>query len=159
MDSNEELIKEARTLAARKIEDSGDGEAVQIMLGLVSDQLERADALIAEMTAHETHSRGSILTKQDDEPPLFTDPKLQALFDAAEPEGPVHDPVPSEEEVERRLAAADGVLGAAGHEVTDPEIREIVRRKIRGEIAGDEAERLILAYLGVDPYLWRKRRP
>ncbi|WP_449278015.1 hypothetical protein [Leucobacter sp. GX24907] len=37
---NPGLISEARTLAARKIEDSSDGEAVQIMLGLICDQLE-----------------------------------------------------------------------------------------------------------------------
>lgn len=150
---------EARALAARKIEDSADGEAVQIMLGLVCDRLERADAVIAEMTAREKRPHVTNLARRDDDPPLFSDPEIQAIFDAAEPEGPMHDPVPSEEEVERRLAAADGVLGAAGHEVTDPEIREIVRRNIRGEITSDEAERLMLAHLGVDPYSWRKQRP
>ncbi|QZY53340.1 antitoxin VbhA family protein [Leucobacter tenebrionis] len=57
----------------------------------------------------------------------------------------------TEAEVEARLAAADGVLGAAGHAVTDPVTREIVRRKIRGEITGEEADRLILAHCGVTP--------
>ncbi|GAA1604099.1 antitoxin VbhA family protein [Leucobacter chromiireducens] len=57
----------------------------------------------------------------------------------------------TEAEVEARLAAADGVLGAAGHAITDPVAREIVRRKIRGEITSEEADRLILAHHGVTP--------
>lgn len=59
----------------------------------------------------------------------------------------------TEEEVEARLAAADGVLGAGDHRVTDPVAREIVRRKIRGEITSEEADRLILAHCGI-----RRRR-
>lgn len=57
----------------------------------------------------------------------------------------------TEAEVEARLAAADGVLGAAGHAITDSVAREIVRRKIRGEITSEEADRLILAHHGVTP--------
>lgn len=57
----------------------------------------------------------------------------------------------TKEEVEARLAAADGVLGAGGHQVTDPVAREIVRRSIRGEITSEEADRLILAHCGVTP--------
>ena len=56
----------------------------------------------------------------------------------------------TEEEVEARLAAADGVLGAAGHKVTDPVVREIVRQSIRGEISDEEADRLILAHNGIE---------
>ena len=51
----------------------------------------------------------------------------------------------TEEEVEARHAAADGVLGAAGHRVTDPRAREIVRQKIRGEISTEEAESRLIA--------------
>lgn len=69
------------------------------------------------------------------------------------------EPAPlTEEEVEARLAAADGVLGAAGHRVTDPVAREIVRRKIRGEISGEEADRLILLHNGIDPERTSKHR-
>lgn len=64
----------------------------------------------------------------------------------------------TEEEVEARLAAADGVLGAAGHRVTDPVMREIVRRKIRGEISDEEADRLILLHNGIDPERVSKHR-
>lgn len=35
------LIDEARALAARKVEDSADAEALQIMVGLLSDRLEQ----------------------------------------------------------------------------------------------------------------------
>ena len=48
-------------------------------------------------------------------------------------------PAVSEAEVERRMSFADGALGAAGHEVTDPELRELRRRAIRGEMTTDEA--------------------
>ncbi len=51
----------------------------------------------------------------------------------------------TEAEIDRRMAMADGVLGAAGHEVTDPASREIIRRKIAGEITPEEAERQLLA--------------
>lgn len=37
------------------------------------------------------------------------------------------------------MSFADGALGAAGHEVTDPELRELRRRAIRGEMTTDEA--------------------
>ncbi|GEM_PF-6563849 len=63
----------------------------------------------------------------------------------------------TEARVEARLAAADGVLGAGGHKVTDPVAREIVRRKIRGEISSEEADRLILAHCGVTPWAQHTR--
>lgn len=59
----------------------------------------------------------------------------------------------SEAEIDRRMAMADGVLGAAGHEVTDPASRDIIRRKIAGEITPEEAERQLLAR----PYPGRRR--
>ncbi len=42
-------------------------------------------------------------------------------------------------EVERRMGFADAALGAAGHEVTDPELRELRRRAIRGEMTTEAA--------------------
>ena len=41
---------------------------------------------------------------------------------------------PSPEEVHQALAFVDGVLGAAGHSVDDPETREILRRQAAEEI-------------------------
>jgi len=52
-----------------------------------------------------------------------------------------------EREVERRMSFADAALGAAGHEVADPEVRAISRRVAAGQITGDEAAALIKAYL------------
>lgn len=53
--------------------------------------------------------------------------------------------VPSQQEIDARMAHADGVLGAAGHQVTDPEARTIIELEIAGEISGDEARRRLLA--------------
>lgn len=36
------------------------------------------------------------------------------------------------------MAEADGVIGAAGHQVTDPIIRDLLSQKIRGEITSTE---------------------
>lgn len=41
------------------------------------------------------------------------------------------------------LALADGALGAAGHEMSDPVIREIGFRVAAGQITGDEAAKEI----------------
>ncbi len=46
---------------------------------------------------------------------------------------------PTDAEVERRLAFADAALAVAGHEVTDPVLRDILERAARHEITGDEA--------------------
>lgn len=42
-------------------------------------------------------------------------------------------------EVERRMSFADAALGAAGHEVFDPELSELRRRAIRGEVSARDA--------------------
>lgn len=55
-----------------------------------------------------------------------------------------HGPTLTPEEVEERLAQADGALGAAGHHVDDPDARQIVRDQIAGRITTDEAERLLV---------------
>lgn len=52
-----------------------------------------------------------------------------------------------EAEVERRMSFADAALGAAGHEVTDPELRELRRRAIRGDLTTDEAIAAGLAHI------------
>lgn len=57
------------------------------------------------------------------------------MSDEREKAGPAMD----DAEVERRMTFADGALGAAGHEVTDPVLRDLSRRVIRGEITAEEA--------------------
>ena len=42
-------------------------------------------------------------------------------------------------EVERRMNFADAALGAAGHEVTDPTLRELTRQVADGTLAAAEA--------------------
>ena len=55
----------------------------------------------------------------------------------------------SEAEIDQIMARGDGVLGAAGHRVTDPGDREILRRQVSGEISGDEARALLRKNLGL----------
>lgn len=45
-------------------------------------------------------------------------------------------------DVEAKMAIIDGVNGVAGHQLSDPVLREIVRRQLAGEITGDEAREL-----------------
>ncbi|WP_029067971.1 hypothetical protein [Jonesia quinghaiensis] len=48
----------------------------------------------------------------------------------------------TDEEAADRLAFAEAALGAAGHEVTDPYLRELLAQHARGEISGDQAREL-----------------
>lgn len=48
-------------------------------------------------------------------------------------------PAVDEAEVERRMSFADAALGAAGHQITDPTLRELRCRAIRGDMTTDEA--------------------
>lgn len=48
-------------------------------------------------------------------------------------------PAVPEAEVQRRMSFADGALGAAGHEVTDPELRELLRQVAAGALTAEEA--------------------
>ena len=45
----------------------------------------------------------------------------------------------TEAEAADRLAFAEAALGAAGHQVTDPVLKELLAQQARGEISGDEA--------------------
>lgn len=56
-------------------------------------------------------------------------------------------PAVDEAEIERRMSFADAALGAAGHQVTDPELRAISRRLAAEEISGDEAAALVKEHL------------
>jgi hypothetical protein len=46
---------------------------------------------------------------------------------------------PAEAEINARFARVDGAMGAAGHVITDPVVRELLRKQAAGEISGDEA--------------------
>ena len=52
-----------------------------------------------------------------------------------------------EAEVERAMTFADAALGVAGHEVTDPALRELSRSVARGELSGDEAVKRAVAHI------------
>lgn len=45
----------------------------------------------------------------------------------------------TEAEAAERLAFAEAAQGAAGHEVTDTYLKELLAQQSRGEISGDEA--------------------
>lgn len=48
----------------------------------------------------------------------------------------------TEAQAAERLAFAAAALGAAGHEVTDPYLKDLLARQARGELSGDEARKL-----------------
>ena len=50
-------------------------------------------------------------------------------------------------DVDRAMSFADAALGAAGHEVTDPAVRDLARQVAAGEITGDEAAARVKEYL------------
>ncbi|MGL5929314.1 MAG: hypothetical protein ACRCY8_10280 [Dermatophilaceae bacterium] len=50
---------------------------------------------------------------------------------------------PTQEEIDDRLAFADAALALAGHEITDPVLRDIVEQAARHELTGDEARAAI----------------
>lgn len=57
------------------------------------------------------------------------------------------DQTPTEAEITQRLAAVDGVNGAAGHELEDPQLRELLRKRVAGEITSEEYRALGLEHL------------
>lgn len=48
----------------------------------------------------------------------------------------------SEHQITERLAAVDGINGAAGLHLDDEALRELLRRRIAGEITSEEYRRL-----------------
>jgi hypothetical protein len=57
--------------------------------------------------------------------------------------------VPTEAEINDRIAFVDAANALAGLELTDPVARELVRRVAAGEITGDEAVAEAAEHLGV----------
>ncbi|WP_139738375.1 antitoxin VbhA family protein [Actinomyces wuliandei] len=53
-----------------------------------------------------------------------------------------HSTTSAEEAAQDRLAFARAALGAAGHEVTDPYLVDVLQRHAHGEITGDQARDL-----------------
>ena len=52
----------------------------------------------------------------------------------------------SPEQVDAILAKMDGAMGAAGHRVTDPYVRDLYRKQISGELSVDDVTALILKH-------------
>ena len=46
-------------------------------------------------------------------------------------------------EIDRIMSQTGGVLGAAGHALTDPVARDIIRRNLNGELSDDETTALL----------------
>ncbi len=46
------------------------------------------------------------------------------------------------DEVEARIAFAKAASALAGHQVTDPELNDLITRQARGELSGDQAREL-----------------
>lgn len=47
-------------------------------------------------------------------------------------------PRPTAAEIDAEMARIDGINGAAGHRLSDPHLRELLRKEIAGEISGDD---------------------
>lgn len=54
---------------------------------------------------------------------------------------------PTDADVDRVIAWVDGANGSAGHHLDDPYLRELLRKKIAGEIIGEEYDRLGMAHI------------
>lgn len=50
----------------------------------------------------------------------------------------------TEAEIDDIMAKADGVIGAAGHVVSDPRARQIIRLSLANKITDEEADRLLI---------------
>ncbi|RLP84750.1 hypothetical protein D9V34_01785 [Mycetocola lacteus] len=53
---------------------------------------------------------------------------------------------PSTDEAEQNLSFARAALGAAGHEVVDDRLRQILTDRAHGLVSGDEAREIALRY-------------
>lgn len=53
----------------------------------------------------------------------------------------------SEAEIDQEMARIDGINGSAGHRLSDPYLRDLLRKQIAGEITGDEYDRLGMEHL------------
>lgn len=60
-------------------------------------------------------------------------------------------PARTDAEIQRAITRADAALGAAGHQVTDEETRELGRQVAAGALSGDEAAARIIVRLRNPP--------
>ena len=49
----------------------------------------------------------------------------------------------SDAEIDWIMSQTDGALGAAGHALTDPVARDLIRRNLNGELSDDETTALL----------------
>lgn len=56
-------------------------------------------------------------------------------------------PARTDADIQRAITRADAALGAAGHQVTDEETRELGRQVAAGTVTGDEAAARIIEKL------------
>ncbi len=56
-------------------------------------------------------------------------------------------PARTDDEIQRAITRADAALGAAGHQVTDEDARELGRQIAAGTVTGDEAAARIIEKL------------
>lgn len=54
---------------------------------------------------------------------------------------------PTDAEVKAAMAEADGILGAAGHQLGDPYLRDLAVKMAHGELSTDEGVQETLRYL------------
>jgi hypothetical protein len=54
---------------------------------------------------------------------------------------------PTDAEIDHAMAWVDGVNGSADHHLDDPYLRDLLRKKIAGEITGEEYDRLGMAHI------------
>jgi len=72
---------------------------------------------------------------------------LQSLTASVAGEQRETKPARTDAEVQRAITRADAALGAAGHQVTDEETRELGRQVAAGTVSGDEAAARIIEKL------------
>lgn len=60
-------------------------------------------------------------------------------------------PARTDAEIQRAITRADAALGAAGHQVTEEETRELGRQVAAGTVSGDEAAARIIVRLRNPP--------
>ena len=56
------------------------------------------------------------------------------------------------EQIEQELARIDGINGAAGHELTDPYLRGLLKKQISGELSREEVDRLAREHIASKVY-------
>lgn len=64
---------------------------------------------------------------------------------------PSENPARPDSRVAEKMAFVDAGLGLAGHEITDPYLRQLLERQSQGEISAEETIRLAGGYISAIP--------